>query len=386
MWLQSKLSAGVRIREGGGIARRWGARSRCGIAGVCGLLLLAAGAARGDAFSAYALDRTFALPAGASSFDVLADGRIVTLVDDTVFTESASGSAIFNALGTLAGADVSPGAFATAFVRVSPDGSRIAVGNNGGVSFGNFQVGVFDLNGLNGGWYPADHFDAAWIDNQQLALTGGTFGQPARVIALDTVSPFATPTIQTLIEGIGGGSAGVAFDAQGNLYTGNGFDGAGTSDTGWVKAFDAGDWQAALSGGAAIDFEAEGTLIVDVLSAGALGFDAAGNLHVGGGDFSGSGEFGFAALVRAGEVQSALGGGGAVNAANPNAVRRLDPDTANGFNFYDVNFNAVTGELYVREGSTVYSYVVPEPGTLTLMAMLAGTVVARRRGTKRLRC
>jgi hypothetical protein len=131
----------------------------------------------------------------------LADGRIVTLVDDTVFTESASGSAIFNALGTLAGADVSPGAFATAFVRVSPDGSRIAVGNNGGVSFGNFQVGVFDLNGLNGGWYPADHFDAAWIDNQQLALTGGTFGQPARVIALDTVSPFATPTIQTLIEG-----------------------------------------------------------------------------------------------------------------------------------------------------------------------------------------
>ncbi|MCB9849846.1 MAG: PEP-CTERM sorting domain-containing protein [Phycisphaerales bacterium] len=358
-------------RARGGALRGW----QFAIAGCA--LAAASVTVRADAFSAYSLDRVFTLPSGASSFDVLADGRVVAMVNAEVYAETAIGSGTYASLGTLPGADVSPGSYATAFVRVSPDGSRIAVGNNGGASFGNYQVGVFDLGGLSGDWFSANHYEAEWIDNQYLAMTAGAFGNPSAVVALDTSSTPASPTSATLVDNIGGGTSGITFDGAGNLYTGNGFDGAGASDTGWVKAFSLTDWQPALSGGAAVDFEVSGALIVDVLSAGALGFDAEGNLHVGGSDLFGSGERDFAALVRANAVANALGGGGAAVVSDPLQVRQFDPDALNDFNFYGVDFNSVTGEFYVREGETIYSYVVPEPGTLLLL--LVGAAITRRR-------
>jgi hypothetical protein len=60
-------------------------------------------------------------------------------------------------------------------------------------------------------------------------------------------------------------------------------------------------------------------------------------------------------------------------------VRRFDPDGANPFNFYDVNFNDVTGELYLRDGATVYSYAVPEPGIGLLLAAGGAGLGFRRR-------
>jgi len=332
-------------------------------------VLAAPHAATGDAFSDYALVESFNLPA-ASEFDVLADGRLVTLVGAEVYTESAVGSRSFSNLGTLADADI--GAFGPAFLRVSPDGTRIAVGNNGGVTYGNYQVGVFDVSDLSGDWFPASHWDGEWIDDTNLAVTAGEFGQPAVVTALDTSSDPSSPANPTLIESIGGASAGVTFDLLGHLYTGNGYAGAGPSETGWIKAFPEESWAAALAGGSPLDFEAQGTLIVDLLSASALGFDAEGNLHVGGGDFSAA-DTDYAGLVRAGAVADALGGGGPVDPLDPAQVRLLDPDTI-GSNFYDVNYNDVTGELYVREGGLVYTYVVPEPTSLLLLA--AGGLVA----------
>lgn len=355
-----------------------------GIVAAAALAALAysAGLARADAFSAYALQRTFALPAGASSFDVLPDGRVVTMVNASVFAETAPGAGAFASLGALTGADVSAGPYATAFLRVSPDGTRIAVGNNGGAAYANSQVGVFALSDLAGQWFPAAHYDAAWIDDRQLALTAGTYGQPSRVTALDTLGSALSPVNPTLVDNIGGSSAGIAFDGAGNLFTGNGYDGPGASGTGWIKAFTPTDWQAALSGGAAADFEAGGVLVGDVLSAGALGFDADGNLHVGGGDF-GDGQVDFGAVVHASSIAAALAGGGPVVASDPLAVRRLDPDADNPFNFYDVNFNAATGELYLREGTTVYAFVAPEPATAALLLLAASAVGARRRKERR---
>ncbi|MFH1418209.1 MAG: PEP-CTERM sorting domain-containing protein, partial [Planctomycetota bacterium] len=107
------------------------------------------------------------------------------------------------------------------------------------------------------------------------------------------------------------------------------------------------------------------------------GFDAEGNLHVGGGDYLGGAEQDNAALVRYSAVDDALAGE-PVDTTNPLDVRRFDPDSDSSFNYYDVNYNNFTGELYVREGATVYSYVVPEPTALLLV--LAGvTAVGRRR-------
>ena len=68
--------------------------------------------------------------------------------------------------------------------------------------------------------------------------------------------------------------------------------------------------------------------------------------------------------------------------SRPLDVRQFDPDGSNDFNLYDVNFNSSTGELYFRDGETVYSYVVPEPGAIVLLAaaLLFAAPRARRGG------
>ncbi len=335
-----------------------------------GTALCAAHARAG--FDNYQLQETFALPAGAGAFDVLPDGRLITTAGAELLLETAPGSRSFAGVGALAGADFN--SFGPAFVRVSPDGSRVAIGNGGGASFGNYKVGVFSLAGL-GGWYSLGHYDAEWANDGRLALTAGDFGDPARVDVLDAASPFAAPDVTTVISGIGGASGGITFDAAGRLYTANGFAGAGPSGTGVIRAFESSAWLAALSGGTAESFEAGGTLVGEALSGSSLGFDAAGNLHVGGGDF-GSGDFGYAGLLRGSAVAQAVAGSGPVGASDTLA---LDPDVANPFNFYDTNYNAARGELYVREGGTVYTYLVPEPASLAVIAIGGLLALSRRR-------
>ncbi len=336
-----------------------------------------AGTVRADTFSAYQLKGSFALPAGASGLDVLPDGRLLSVVGSSVQTESAAGSRTFSAIGTLAGADFS--GFGLGFVRVSPDGTRVAIGNGGGASFGNYEVGVFSLQDLSGSWFKANHFDAAWVDNRSIALTGGTFGAPAFVSLLDTASTDLTNPVNPLaIDGIGGASGGIAFDAAGTLYTGNGFATSGPSGTGVVKAFAPAAWMDAVAAGTPINFETMGTTVVDILSGGSLGFDDQGHFFVGGGDFAGADQ-NFAALIHGAAVADALAGGGPVDVLDVSAVRQLDPDGANGFNFYGVTFNEVLGELYVYDSGTVFVYAVPEPTSVLLLGLgMLGMKMRRR--------
>ncbi|MHC4091325.1 MAG: hypothetical protein ACYSVY_13800, partial [Planctomycetota bacterium] len=231
----------------------------CCLLGLCGVAADAS-VAGADVFEAYTLTGSFELPAGAGEFDVLPDGRLITVAEETVYLESAVGSRAFAAHATLP--DVDFPSFGPAFVRASPDGTKLAVGNNGGASFTNYRVGVFDLDTWAGDWFSASHFDGQWYDDSSLGLTAGEFGQPSVVTVLDTSSADpANPTNTTVVGNIGGASAGVAFDPLGNLYTGNGFAGAGPSGTGAVKYFDHSSWTAALTGGSPVDFEADGTLI-----------------------------------------------------------------------------------------------------------------------------
>ncbi len=128
---------------------------------------------RADACDHYVLVESFTLPAGAGPFDTLGDGRVITVVADEVYVETAPGSRAFVLHGPLPGANLP--SYGAAFLRVSPDGSRMAVGNNGGDENlpADFLVGVFDLDTLTGSWFAADHFDAAWIDDTFLAITAG---------------------------------------------------------------------------------------------------------------------------------------------------------------------------------------------------------------------
>jgi hypothetical protein len=334
------------------------------------------GAARADSFDAYVLVETFLLPPGAGPFDSLPDGRLVTLAGDEVHIETAVGSRTFDLHGFLPGANLS--SYGAAFIRVSPDGTRLAVGNGGGDETlpADYEVGVFDTDTLSGTWFDAGHYDAVWIDDVHLALTTGDFIDPSRVTALDTTSADpANPVNPTMVDNIGGASGGIVLDEGGNLYTGNGYSFLGPSSTGATKAFGPASWQAALTGGPVLDFETDGTLAVDILSASPLGFDNEGNLFVGGGDLFGSGEGDFLALVRSSAVGAALSGAGPVDTADPTQVRRLNPDTANDANFYTADYNALTGELYVAEYGDATVYVYADAATIPTMSTWAGAVM-----------
>ena len=346
---------------------------------------------RGDAFTGYQLVGGFSLPPGAAVFDALSDGRIITLTGADIYVETEPGSKSFDSVGTLPSADFP--SFGPAFLVVSPDGTRFAVGNNGGASFANYRVGVFTVASLSGDWFAAAHFDGAWIDNTHIALTAGDFVNPSVVTVLDNTNTDPNnPTNPTIINGIGGASAGVALDPAGNLYTGNGFASGGPSGTGAVRAFRNAEWTAALSGGPVLNFETDGIAVVDILSASPLGFDNEGNLFVGGGDFSQANEFDFVALVRATAIADALAGMGPANPGDPAEVRRLDPDPANDSNFFSVVFNPALGRLYAKDFSStlVHAYQdttgIPAVSTwgvinLALLMMTGGTLLLRRRAS-----
>lgn len=332
--------------------------------------------------SDYSYQGSFTIPsADGLRYDALPDGRLVALNGAELLVETGVGTRTFGSLGMLPGADLPSNEFGyggAAFLSVSPDGTKLAVGNGGGASFGNYQVGVFPLGSLaSGTWFSADNYDASWYDNTQLAVTAGALAA-TNVSLLDTTSPNpASPSVTPLVSNIGGASSGIAFDSAGNLYTGNGFQFSGPSGTGAIKAFAAAEVAAAI-GGSVIDFENTGTLVADVLSASSLGFDSEGNLFAGGGDFfGGSGDIGYAGLIDSAAVADALAGNGAIDVLDPSELRRLDPEGSSSVS-YDVMFSGTTGELYLRDGGTVYVYAVPEPASLLLLGLMLLTQVRRR--------
>ena len=302
------------------------------------------------------------VPQSGCLFDATPDGRIVALDGDDVYGEDAVGTGSFSYVGALPNADM-PASWPGAFLRVAPNGERIAVGNNGGSSWVNYEIGrVFDFPALTGSWYPINHFDAAWYDDTQLAITAGTFGSPSIVTMLDTTSSPARPVNPTVVNNIGGISGGIAFDQAGNLFTGNGYEGDGPSETGWVKVFDHTAWSAAVAGGPPVDFETAGHLVVDALSASSLGFDQHGHLHVGGGDFlGGDDDIDCIVLVHAWAVSDAAAGLGPVDPDNPALVRRIDPDQSTDDNFYTgaSSIRRPGNSASVTQGCRILSSLMP---------------------------
>ncbi len=358
------------------------ARSLCVLAAVVTTLGTLAAPAAADAFSNYGDSyRAFSTPPiGDGSFSVagaaLPDGRLLMVTGNSVYLETGIATATFNEVAIL-DASQTGGSTDPAFLSISPDGSRIAIGTGFGKPVAVFATSALGTpnapttltSGSVADYFAVGHFDAAWYDNTSLALTAGNFGQPAFVSLLDTASDPNNPTNPLVITNIQGASAGIAFDDDGRLYTANGFANGNASDTGNIRAFDAADWL----GGA--DFEAEGILIGDVLSGNALRFDAEGNLLVGGGDF-GNFDAGYLGVVNADALADALAGFGPIDSGDAAQLARLDP-RGDGFGFFSSAYNAMTGELYVTDSDTWYA-TIPAPTTLALL-VTAGVFAGRRR-------
>jgi len=339
--------------------------------------------AAADAFSNYGdAYRAFSTPPiGNGSFGVagaaLPDGRLLMVTGNSVYLETGVATASFDEVAML-DASQTGGSTDPAFLSISPNGSRIAIGagfNKPVAVFATSALGTPDApttltSGSVADYFAVGHFDAAWYDNNSLALTAGNFGQPAFVSLLDTTSAPNNPTNPLIITNIQGASSGIAFDSDGRLYTANGFANGNASDTGNIRAFDAADWLAGA------DFEAEGTLVGDILSGNALRFDAEGNLFVGGGDF-GNFDAGYLGVVNADALAEALAGFGPIDSGDAGQLARLDP-RGDGFGFFSSAYNAATGELYVTDSDTWYA-TIPAPTTLALLAAAGFFARSRRR-------
>lgn len=300
-------------------------------------------------------------PAPGPTFDVAPDGRIYALSGNAILRQIDVNGPAFHQVAQLPAGSIN--AFGASFIRFSPDGHHLAIGDgNFTSSAAVYIVNADPLDTAATSAAPASivstisspNFDAAWNSSSELFITGARSTDFVPLVnRVDITSPSA-PTVATVITDVGLASGGVAL-RSGNLYIGSGF-----LPTGEVRRFDLG----ALTPSSPAPF-ASGSLIGSYLSASPLAFDNVGNLLAGGGDtFSGTSETGYAAVV---------------DLADPSNFLRLSPagPTAS----YSVNFNHATNELLVFDSlnNTVHRYAVPAAPTAGLLGLGVLFVSRRRR-------
>lgn len=306
-------------------------------------------------------------PDSLGAWDIDSQGRILTLDGSTILRQLTPNSTGFETLGSIDSSLIST--FGASFVSVNPTGDRIAIGD------GNFGAGasvhLIDLASASRGALAvqsveAPNFEAHWAGDGSLYVSGAD--AESVVTRIDTAALSAS----AVISNIAGGSGGVTTDGQ-YLYTANGFDFdvSSGSETGEIRAFELSDL---VSRGAPLDFESEGITVARALSGNSLGFDDAGNLLIGGGDFfGGSADFGYAAVVDNSAIADALLGFGP---AMDSDELRLGPA---GDELYTIRFNEATDELLVGAGGVIYRYAIPSPAASLALAGAALITAGRRR-------
>ncbi len=272
-----------------------------------------------------------------------AEGRILAATGKSIYLQKTYGPTSSDPEHWLKVATVSNN-MDPSFVRISPDGTKIALGLGYGQPLLVFPTSLLDpenppllidadgnpASGVTA--YNVNYYDADWVDNQHLVINGGKWPGPEYVSGvgvLDTSNPNDQGT--ALITNIPGASAGVAVDAAGNLVTGIGFAPGPPNRTGEIKLWNSSEWS--TSPDSPLDYEDNNRLVAqNVLSAAYLGFDEEGNLHVGGGDAFGTGgasENGYAALISKAVVDRVAdpsGPGNPVDESNSAEYREFAPD------------------------------------------------------------
>ncbi len=233
-----------------------------------------------------------------------AEGRIISATGTKLYIQRNYGSGKWDVIGTVGGT-MDP-----CFVKVSPDGTKVALGIGYGAPLLIIPTSILDPDDppvLHDGTnphvsvtaYAVNYYDAAWADNQYLVINGGDWPGPpygSGVAVLDTTDSSDLGT--GLIGSIPGASGGVTVDSSGNLITGLGWATGPPNRTGELMLWNSSEWSTTPTG--VILYSSGRLLANNVLSVAYLGTDREGNLTVGGGDAFGSGglsENGYAALI-----------------------------------------------------------------------------------------
>jgi hypothetical protein len=263
------------------------------------------------------------------------DGLVLAAQNRTVYLQNAHASSGFVPVATVTQV-MDP-----AFVRISPNGQRVALG----LGFGQ-HVLVFPTSLLSAASPPnlatspsvahfaVNHSDAEWLDDTRLLVNGGSFPGPPFTSGLSVINTLVPGSTGTFLISIPGGSGAIAVDhgGTGAVVTGIGFLAGPPNRTGELKIWRRSDIDAAIAGGTTLSYDANPRLLAqNVLSAIQLGFDVDGNLHVGGGDAfgpSGVSALGYAALIHHNVVSRVLAPTPGAPVAEGNALeyRELAPD------------------------------------------------------------
>lgn len=347
-----------RVRFGIGDFGRGGAQA-VAVAAVA-IAGMAAGAERVWAtVPNYQMVGQFALPNGA--WTIGNDGVVYGVEGVNVVRASAVNGSAYQALGSLPAGSVS--AFGAAFISLSADGARVAIGdgNFGPASNVYFVERAALTNG--GATGPAamvarNGYAGAWSAGGEFFFSGAV-GADSVVTRVTFAGGLSSANAQTVITGVGGASGGVYALSSGpegtTVLVGAGFAGNGAA-TGEVRRF-----VVPIGAAASVGF-LSGTPATTILSANSIDVDAFGNLLVGGADYAQFPDvMGFAAVVDGLSGPAAL----MLAPAGPGA--------------YDVRFNPVTQEVIVASGGVAYRYAVPGPGGIAVGMMGMGLAARRRR-------
>lgn len=289
---------------------------------------------------------SFPIPSSSFVFDALPDGRLIGVsATGQILRQTAVNGAAYTLVGTLPSGAVP--SFGAGFAKLSPSGSRLAVGDNGA---GN-SICIVPLDALSivppttVSTVSVFNYQAEWADDDTLYVSGSpTFGVPTSLYR----ARVSTGTSVEVVNQIGDGSGGVAVSA-GTVYTAVGFDVSGVHD-GQIRGFSA----SALAVAASPVAFSSSTLVGQLNTGATLDVDAQGNLIV-------------------------AGGGG---------VGLLDPATGSTYvlpglsptGFYSAIFSSSGSEILVQDfgSSTVLRFAIPSPGGAALM-LACGVLATRRR-------
>lgn len=278
-----------------------------------------------------------------------ADGRIIGLSGSNIVRQDSVGSATYTQIGSIA-----PGlipSWGASFLSISPDGSTIAIGDNG-FSETDSYVHLVSVSQLSTSSHTPTtsvltlNYSAAWAGNTQLYVAGGSFSGDKFVTRID-ISAALTAT--TVINAVPDGSGGVSL-RNGQLFTGVGF---GPSQ-GDIRAFDL----ATLSAASSPTAFSTGTFVCSCNSAGTIDFDAFGNMIIAG------------------------AGGVSITDLAGNEVT-LAPLGSSAF--YAAEYNAFTQQIivqatdFVAGTSGVFAYAVPAPASAGLSLLTLGVLAAGRK-------